>query len=246
MLHTQIEHDEVVERYVRNRLAPEDRQAFEEHYFACDECFEKVQSMERFAAGVRDLAERGALEDAAEPAASWKAAPGLLWAFAGASFAAIALAALAAWGYLHQIPRLQRDLSSAVAEIRLQQQTLAQMPPVGAAGSLAEANVPLVMLQASRGEENTTSAVLPQNAKQLVVWIEIGPTSYRSYRIEVLSQTGQLISSVDGLSRGPYGALAASLPAEQLQTGIFQVKLVGQNPPPVSLVSEYRLQIRRP
>lgn len=245
MLHTHIEHDEVVERYVRNRLAPEDRQAFEEHYFTCDECFEKVQSMERFAAGVRDLAERGALEGGAESAAYWKAAPGLLWAFAGTSFAAVALAVVAAWGYLHQIPRLQRDLSSAVAEIRMQQQTLAQMPPGSTAGSLAEANVPLVMLQATRGEENAT-AVLPQNAKQLVVWIEIGPTSYRSYRIEVRSQTGQLVSSVDGLSRGPYGALAASLPAEQLQPGIFQVKLVGQNPPPASLVSEYRLQIRRP
>jgi len=58
MLHTQIINEEVIERYVRNRLTPEERLAFEEHFFACDECFAKVQETERFVAGVCDAVEQ--------------------------------------------------------------------------------------------------------------------------------------------------------------------------------------------
>ena len=101
------------------------------------------------------------------------------------------------------------------------------------------------MLQSTRGEEPMT-AVLPADARQLIVWVEIGPTKYRSYRMEVYAASGRQVMTVDGLSRGPYGALAASLPTEALQPGTFRITLIGQSPPPASLVSEYRLQIRRP
>jgi hypothetical protein len=243
MLHTQIENDELVERYVRNRLTPEDRQAFEEHYFACDECFAKVQVMERFVAGVRDAAERGALADAAAEA-SRRAPAWALWAFAGSSAAAIALAAVVAWALLVRIPSLQRNAQVAMAETQSQQQVRALQTSV-AAGPGVQANVPLVMLEATRGEEAAT-AVLPADSRQLIVWVEIGPTRYRTYRMEVDAPSGKRVIALDGLSRGPYGALAASIPTAALQAGIFRVRLIGQAPPPASLVSEYRLQIRRP
>jgi len=101
------------------------------------------------------------------------------------------------------------------------------------------------MLEATRGEEAAT-AVLPADSRQLIVWVEIGPTRYRTYRMEVDAPSGKRVIALDGLSRGPYGALAASIPTAALQAGIFRVRLIGQAPPPASLVSEYRLQIRRP
>jgi len=61
MTHQYIDNQEIVEGYVRNKLTPERRLAFEEHFFACDECFEKVQSAERFVTGVRYAAEAGLL-----------------------------------------------------------------------------------------------------------------------------------------------------------------------------------------
>jgi hypothetical protein len=236
MLHKEIEHDEIVERYVRGQLTPENRHAFEEHYFACDECFEKVQATERFIAGVRDLARRGALDDSAEARerAGW-----LLWAFAWTSLATIALAALTGWAFFHRIPVLQRDLRAAIVQQPLQPAARTQ------SAELAEANVPLVMLQATRGEEETT-AVLAPGARQLILWVEIGPTRFHSYRMEIDADSGRHVITVDDLNQGPYGALAAGIPAEALQPGIFRVKLIGQTPPPASLVSEYRLQIRRP
>src|SRR5579862_2101427 len=117
MLHTQIEHDEIIERYVRNRLAPAEREAFEEHYFVCEECFEKLQAVERFAAGVQDLARRGGLENAAESARS-KVAGWVLWTLEGMSLAAIVLAALTGWAFLHRIPILQHELSAAIVKTR--------------------------------------------------------------------------------------------------------------------------------
>lgn len=245
MLHKQIEDEEVIERYVRSRLAPEERRAFEEHFFACDECFDKVQAMEKFVAGVHDAAERGLLENPSQAANSQNPRQWASWAFAGSACAMIVLGIMAAWMSLWQIPKMRQELQMKSALIESQRQTVAQLQPQAGQAESPEANVPLVMLQASRGEEATTATVAP-DARQLILWVEIGSTRYRTYRMEVYSASGRLIANVDGLSRGPYGALAAGISAEALKPGTFRIKLIGQTPPPALLVSEYRLQIRRP
>lgn len=61
MNHQELEKKETIERYVRHELPPDERLAFQEHYFACDECFEQVQTTARFVAGVRDAARTGVL-----------------------------------------------------------------------------------------------------------------------------------------------------------------------------------------
>lgn len=61
MTHQEIEQREIIERYVRDQLAPEEQRAFQEHFFTCDACFEQVQMTERFIAGVRYAAETGLL-----------------------------------------------------------------------------------------------------------------------------------------------------------------------------------------
>jgi len=61
MTHQEIEANEIVERYVLHQLGPDERRAFQEHYFACDECFTRAQIEARFVAGVRDASRAGAL-----------------------------------------------------------------------------------------------------------------------------------------------------------------------------------------
>lgn len=63
MTHEQLQDREIVEQYVRHKLSPADRQAFQEHYFNCDDCFEQVQLMARFVAGVREASARGVLAE---------------------------------------------------------------------------------------------------------------------------------------------------------------------------------------
>src|SRR5262249_46678238 len=111
MLHSKIENEEVIDRYVRNQLPLEERQAFEEHFFVCEECFEKLQATERFAAGVRDAAGRGLLNERATNPQRFA------WAFAATACAALVLAGLAGWAYLWQLPRLRGELRQTAAQL---------------------------------------------------------------------------------------------------------------------------------
>jgi hypothetical protein len=248
MLHAYIESEEVIERYVRNRLTPEDKNAFEEHFFTCEDCFAKVQEIEQFVAGVDDAAERGMLPTVPEPAANPVFAGWMPWVLGASTLAAAALAAVVGWMALDTVPKLEADLNATSAKVSEQQQTIAELQQ--AAGSTAEgargpeANVPLVMLESSRGGE-TATAVLPAGAKRLILWVEIGPTRFNSYRMEVVSQAGTPVATLDNLTRGPYGGIVASLPADHLQPGSFRITLKGQSPPPAGLVGDYLLQIRR-
>jgi tetratricopeptide (TPR) repeat protein len=40
----QIKHEEVVERYLTGSLDPQERESFEDHYFACEQCFAALQA----------------------------------------------------------------------------------------------------------------------------------------------------------------------------------------------------------
>lgn len=61
MTHQEIQNREIIEQYVRHKLSLADRQAFQEHYFNCDECFEQTQLTARFVAGVRAASSSGVL-----------------------------------------------------------------------------------------------------------------------------------------------------------------------------------------
>lgn len=241
MMHSEIEKAETVERYVRNQLAPAECQAFEEHFLGCDECFEKLQTAERFAAGMHDAAERGLLEVRSQYQgmnSRWFA-----WAFTATACIALIMTGLAGWAYFGQMPRLRSELRLTAAQHKAEQQSRRRTEQ---AVEQAEANVPLIMLQASRAREEAASVILKPDDKQLVLWIEPGPSRYRDFRLDVFSSDNHLITSVDHLRLSRYGALAAGLPAQQLPTGDFRITLTGQNPSPAALVGEYHLKIRRP
>jgi hypothetical protein len=108
----------------------------------------------------------------------------------------------------------------------------------------AEANVALVMLQASRTSE-VGDGGSSARAKHLVLWIEIGPSRDRSFRMDVTTTDNRPVSTLEHLERGPYGALVASLPADKLPTGDLRITLSGEGPPPASLVGDYQLRIEK-
>ena len=249
MMHRQIEQEEIVERYARNQLAPEEREAFEEHFFACDECFEKLQATEGFIAGVRNAAARGLLGSGSPQAAlarDWKS--WMLPALALSSCAALAFAAMTGWVFLFQVPSLRQQLQQAAAELHVQRETRAALEKQLGPGTAAEANLPFIMLEATRDVQAPPSqATLPAGAQRLVLWAEVGPAGrFRSFRLQVYAVDNRLIETLEHLKRNSYGALIASLPAERLPAGDYLVKLSGEEPPPSSVVAEYRLRIRRP
>jgi anti-sigma factor RsiW len=78
MTHQEIEDRDIVDAYLRGSLVESDRQAFEEHFFTCDECFAQVQTAEKFGAGVREAAASGRI-----PVAIVEESPGLFWRWPG-------------------------------------------------------------------------------------------------------------------------------------------------------------------
>ena len=108
-----------------------------------------------------------------------------------------------------------------------------------------EANVALVMLQASRARDEPANAVLPPGAKHLVLWIEVGRSRFRTFRLDLTTSDNRRIATVDGVERGSYGALAVNLPADKVESGHLRITLSGQDPPPAALVGEYQLNVHK-
>jgi hypothetical protein len=112
MKHSQIEEQQIVERYIRNQLNDDQRSEFQAHFFACDECFTNLQTMERFIAGIRDGAESGLMSaDLTKPVLLpfWNS-----WfkpAFAITAIATLVLTAVVAWLMLVRLPELRNQLT---------------------------------------------------------------------------------------------------------------------------------------
>ncbi len=114
MNHHEIEQQDIIERYVMHRLNATERQAFQEHYFGCDECFAKVQTSAKFVAGVKHSARKGILSEIATVPSSSPVSWLTNWfkpAFAFASAIAILLAIGLGWVLLSQIPKLREDVA---------------------------------------------------------------------------------------------------------------------------------------
>lgn len=114
MTHQEIEEKEIIERYAMNGLAEDERRAFQEHFFECDQCFDKAQMTVRFIEGVRESAVSGVL--ATQPVESKTAEAQSFWsnwlkpAFVLATTVSIILAATLGWLMLNQIPNLRGRL----------------------------------------------------------------------------------------------------------------------------------------
>jgi len=246
-MHQQIEEQEIIERYARNQLAPEERRAFEEHFFSCEECFEKLQATERFIAGVRDASARGMLNSGiagTAPARMWRA--WTLPTLAASSCAAVAFAAMAGWVYFFQMTRLRQELTQTSADLHAQQEARAALEKQTAI-SQVETNIPLVMLQATRDVQTSPNeGVRSSGAQRLLLCVEVPAGRFRDFSLQVDTADNRAVEKLENLRRNSYGALAVSLPTQVLQPGEYRIRLTGQEPSPASLLGEYRIRIRRP
>lgn len=249
MMHQDIADQEIIERYVRNQLSPEERRAFEEHFFGCEECFAKLQIMERFIAGLDDAGNRGLLDSSrpAEPSPARSWGSWMFPALAASSCAVIVLAIVAGWTLLSKVPKLQKQLNQASADVSAQREAIAALEKQIASATQTEINVPLVMLQATRDVQvPTAEAVLPTGAAHLVLWIDAVSPRFRTFRLELYGAQDKPVETLNHLTLNSYGGLAVALPAQRLQPGEFRIKLYAEEPLPAALLAEYRLKIRRP
>src|SRR5215831_14045089 len=96
-----------VERYILDEMKPEEREAFEEHFFVCEQCAGEVRATSAFAAEARAIFKEGGLEPT-KPARRW-----LAWTIPSFAFAAATALCLMVIGYqtLMLIPSLKAPRS---------------------------------------------------------------------------------------------------------------------------------------
>jgi anti-sigma factor RsiW len=87
---TSIDRDDLFTGYVRDSLSPEDRDAFEEHFFTCEACFEKLQILQALQAQLRS-------RPAEAPSARMMPARWWRWALVPAAAGLLLAAAVALW-----------------------------------------------------------------------------------------------------------------------------------------------------
>ena len=115
LTHQSIEQREIVERYVTDTLSPEERRAFQEHYFNCEACFAQVEITERFISGIRDAAASGLLDSRISKKAQMPMSG--VWSrwfqptVAVATAASLILAATVGWFLLYTEPKLRQQLA---------------------------------------------------------------------------------------------------------------------------------------
>lgn len=245
MTHEEIEQSDIAEEYVRGRLSPEARSAFEDHYFACNDCFDKVQAIDRLASGVRNAVQEGELPLSGHNRTGWYEP-----AFYLSAAASLVLGAALGWSLLRERPRLESELSierQSGEEGRRKLAALEQQLSARAAPNPLAAlpNLPLFMLESTRAQQAQTFRV-PQPSPQIALWMEPPAAPAASvYRLEIRNAADQLVETVEGSKTNSYGALAIAIPAERLRPGKYEARLYRMQSGAASLAADYRFEIVR-
>src|SRR5450432_1497930 len=123
----QVRSQDLVEKYVSGRLADPEMAAFEEHYFACDDCLAEVQMGQAVAAAqpvknskIVTMPLRGAV---ARPR----------WIYAAAAAAALVVVGLLGWRAVSMNSPSPRALTTAQHEVATPSNAVPQ-PAVGNSG----------------------------------------------------------------------------------------------------------------
>jgi hypothetical protein len=261
MNHQEIEQQDIIERYVRRQLPPAERRAFQEHYFACDECFEQVQTTARFVAAVRQASRKGSFaESAAEPLVWWKNLFTPAIAFAAA---ALILAATIGWLVFRQ-PAVPREDFAREQPSPSPDQTVAPDQNTARTASpspeknerpklqdqrdlLAQNRSTVVLLESSRDASGGNQLTLPTNASNAILRIEIEPDSpFTSFQFQLFDSARRPVTTVTSGKASARGTVLANVPARYLQTGKYLVKCFGLKDGQRTLIGEYDLNVRQP
>lgn len=271
MTHQEVQQGEIIERYVRHQLTPAERHAFQEHYFACEECFAQVEMTARFVAGVRQAARQGWLaESVAEPWWATLFRPALGFAVTTALVLAVAFG----WLWFKQNSTPRQELAIQQGPTPTPQPTAFAAPTPGTATTptpgeglklqhqpdllaqnrpqqtpdLAPGKPPVVFLDSERDAGGGGNQLtIPANASTAILRIEVEPnSSYSGFQFQLFDNARRLITTVASGKATARGAVSASVSANLLQTGKYMVKCYGLRDGQRELVGEYKLQVQKP
>ena len=256
MDHRTIDAENIAERYVTGRLAPETAADFEEHYLDCPACCGRVEAAERLERGLRRLAEDAA---AGVPlrAERTRWTPSPRWGLAAAAMLVVALLP-GVYGF-RESQRLRGDLAttrealeraeaarvgrvdperlaSLEGELQKTRQELAAeaekretLAREVAAGRQPQAHLPVLPLTPVRGAADggpVRSLTLPKEPGWIALWIEPGE-DYPAYRATLRTDRDKVVFQASGLQLNDLGALLVTVHSTTLAPGSYRLDLEG-------------------
>jgi hypothetical protein len=232
MDHSSIDAENIAERYVAGRLAPEEAAAFEEHYLDCPACCARVEAAERLQRGLRRLAEEAAA--GAPVSQPWSRSPRL--ALAAAALLAVAL--VPAWMERREIESLRSGLSSTdhlKGELQQTQRDLAAetarreaLAREVEAARRPQTSLPVVALTPVRGGGGPERTLkLPGQPGWVGLWVEPGDADFPAYRATLRKGEGAVVFQASPLALNDLGALLITVHSASLSPGAYRLDLEG-------------------
>lgn len=200
-----IREHQVIERYLRGTLSPDEERAFEEAYVGNPELLDEIELVERLQQGVKDLGAAGAIE---RPTGGGTRPNWLFskqWAMAASLLLVVSLA-ITGGLYRENASLREGPLLSAGVTTRL---------------------LPVLTL---RGAPETVLEA-PEADDWAVLLVDPGFTEHDSYRAVVTRVSGQQpaeIWSVSGLEPEYQDQLAIGLPGRLLMPGEYEIAITGR------------------
>ncbi len=206
MNHDDLDRNLVYDRYLMDKLEPDERAQFEAHYIDCERCLDELAISERLVE-----AWRHASSDISLPVARRASASRMLLPLA-ATVAAVAVG-VAAWSLA-----TQRSLQGELVAART-----AAATPAG--------NVPLLLLSAVR---NATPRSAPAQrlrpdpaVPHFLLALEAPGHGAGSFDALIADAAGEPRLAVTGLTANQMGWAVISVPSDRLEPGVYSITLRG-------------------
>jgi len=251
MDHTDIEEQQIVDRYVMGKLPAEEAERFEEHFLSCPECLDRLELAESMQRGFK----RAASEDAARIAAArqlavvaWLARLSRSRQVAVLAMTLLVVAVLPAGLALRELARerersaagshrageiekLRSELDASRRDLTAERQAHASAAEQLAQARQPQGNVPILFLDAERGAgEPSVRLRLPRTPGWIVLALTIEPPHQPSYSAALLDARGHEIWRGSDLRLDERDSLSLSLPSTLLAPGDYALAVEGLAP----------------
>lgn len=250
MNHQEILQGEIVERYLKGRLVPEEAARFEEHYLSCDECLDRLALEESLARGFKSAAGQEVARQVAGRQLAF-----FTWLSRlsrSRQIGALAMTLLAfvllptVWMLRGQTRgreerqrwlesearleaaarRLEGELASSRGEIEREREARTVAEEQLRAAREPQGNVPILFLDIERGAGEPTHRVrLPARPGWIVLALSVEPPYRPQYRIVLQAADGRELWQGSGLKLSEMETLSLSLPSSLLAPGDYSLEV---------------------
>jgi hypothetical protein len=209
-----IEENQIIDRYLMNKLSGDDMEAFERLFLEDPELVQEIELRKRFIRGLRNADRTRSFQiNNDEPSGIWRWSPVIRHAFPTVAAISVAILLLVAVLQYSQITRLQTVNQKQVSQIRQ------MMAP--------QVNTVLVPLGRTRGssarEEPVVRVHLAPSVEQVILTLDIEPVSFDHYRFSLERDGAGRLWSHESDS----APSAVVLPTELLIPGNYYLHIQG-------------------